>query len=92
MNQRQYTSSVHETYHLLENVLKNQPASVSSGVYSPEAVILRIDNVIFKQGPEWSSQTTSALSPLEELELINELSTYLRTEKHDYYHNPSNKL
>nr|CAB3227167.1 uncharacterized protein C7orf26 homolog [Phallusia mammillata] len=81
MNQRKYTNSVQELIRNLESVFSNQASASAS--YSKEALISRIDDVIFKQRGDWIS-SQQALTPLEELELIDELGLYLQEQKHEY--------
>lgn len=77
MNQRQYLSLIQDTLRQLEHLLKNSPGSpISNGLK------LRIDNALFKQ--DTTTPKISHLSPLEELELISELSNHLRDLKHEY--------
>jgi len=77
MNQRQYLSLIQDTLRQLEHLLKNTPGSpISNGLK------LRIDNALFKQ--DATSPNISHLTPLEELELISELSNHLRDQKHEY--------
>ncbi|XP_002128224.2 integrator complex subunit 15-like [Ciona intestinalis] len=79
MNQRQYTSSVQEVLQKLENIFKNQ----SGSSFSKDSTIARVDNVIFKCSVDWISQQ-KVLTPVEELELIDELCMYLQQQKHEY--------
>ncbi|CAK8684255.1 unnamed protein product [Clavelina lepadiformis] len=84
MNQRQYTASVQDMLRNLENVFKNQTGAPQTGPYSKEGLILRTDNIIFRQAGDWRGQQVQVLSPLEELELIDELCIYLQEQKHEY--------